>query len=441
MNLKPIYDGVELAVRLAALATAVAFIWRREPARRPVLLVALNALTILALNLLLLAPAMGIDFDFFRKAGLDVLDGLDPYAPGAFERHPFLNPPSALPLFAAFGLAPRNIGFAVWTALNLTALALLPAYALYVLNVRRGADEPPIVLSPEALLALTTALVVSDSALVGIYIGQLSVLTAVMIVAALHAQALRRPALAGLALAVATIKISTMLPFLLILFRRRTDLRTWIVLAAATLVLAAAPSGGLVEAVRRLPELVQKIGEMARPGMTNDYSYAGTENANIVGFDHALYRLGLRDRRVIGVVQLFLIAVFAGWVAWTSGRSERRRTSAPALVSLLAMVFLYHRNYDAVILAVPLVYATTRARSAEGRARFYYGAAATMILLLLYYNHNAMVALTRGSQHWSTAGRLLQAVLLPYATWFVLLSAAAIAAAVSREQSLTFDER
>ena len=85
------------------------------------------------------------------------------------------------------------------------------------------------------------------------------------------------------------------------------------------------------------------------------------------------------------------------------------------------MVFLYHRDYDTVILALPLVYCAARARSEPGLAGRLFAGCALAIYSILYLNLPLLMFLTAKSQEWGLVGRLIQATLLPYATWLVVL--------------------
>src|SRR5436309_2532819 len=85
------------------------------------------------------------------------------------------------------------------------------------------------------------------------------------------------------------------------------------------------------------PWLPRRIEEMGRPGQTNDYSFQGTENANIVGFDHALYRLGLRDRRLIRLLQGAAILAVGAWVARQVAGGRLPRGAACSLVALYSI--------------------------------------------------------------------------------------------------------
>src|SRR5271157_5188577 len=132
----------------------------------------------------------GFDFQLFWKTGLDVWRGADPYAPARFAEHPFLNPPTALPLFALFAALPIRASLAFWTLLN--------------------------VASSLGLIVLARSTLMSQDRL---DLGQLGVFTAVMLVLALVAQGRGRPIWAGVCLFLATVKFVTMIPFLVLFLR------------------------------------------------------------------------------------------------------------------------------------------------------------------------------------------------------------------------------
>jgi hypothetical protein len=415
-------------VTAAALLAALGLVWRAEV--RPSLFwgIAVASAVVLCLDLGVLyflpLPGLGVDYQFFRGAGGDVWAGLDPYDLSRASREHFLNPPTALPLFALFALLPERPGFVVWTALNVLACLALPAYARRVLTVQARGGGPavhtPRSLPPWGIAGLSAALAVSEAARTGLYLGQLSILTALLLLAALDAQGRRRPVLAGVCLALATMKVATMLPFL-VLFLRRGDGRTWLSLVASCALLIVV-TGHATRLPDDLAALLHRIGRLASPGKVNDYSFEGPRNAGILGFDHALYRLGLRDRRTITIVQATALVVTGLWVARHVVTGRMPRDLACALVACFSTIFLYHRNYDSVILALPLISLSTGARAEAGRLRCALALGATSVLLILYLNLNAMVELTNRSTVWGSGGRLAQAVVLPYATWLVVFS-------------------
>jgi Glycosyltransferase family 87 len=377
-------------------------------------------------------PHVGIDYRFFWGAGRDVWAGVNPYAPDRFAEHPFLNPPSALPLFAAFALLPFPAGYIAWSVLNVVASVALVPLALRVLAAQERLDGRPAAeggtslsggLPEFVLLALISALAVSDASMLTTGIGQLSLMEAVVLAAALLAQSRGRPVVTGALLALATAKVGTMLPFLL-LFLRRADWRAWAALGATTLALCLA-AGSPGDLPARLATVPERIGQLEAPGQVNDYSFEGTRPENILGFEYSFYCLGLRDRTVIKVGQYAAVLLLGAWVGWqVLGRDRLPRAAACSLVALYSTVFLYHRNYDTVILALPLVYSAGRARLASGRARWLFAACATAILLVLHLNIDVLKTVRGLSLEWGVWGRIVQAVVLPYATWLILLAMA-----------------
>jgi hypothetical protein len=276
-------------------------------------------------------------------------------------------------------------------------------------------------LSPGAITILTVALAVSEPSRATLYTGQLSILVAVLVLLALHAQGWGRPLLAGLFLALASVKPATVLPFL-VLFHQKADGKTWLVLGGIVLGLCLL-SGSPARLIARLAVLRNQVDRLASPGQVNDYSFAGPRSETIVALDHALYRLGLRDRELLRAAQSSLLLVLGCWVLpQVLGRRRLPRTAACSLVALYATVFLYHRTYDLVVLVLPLVYSTAQARSLTGGTRRAFTACAICILVALFVKMDWLIALQRASLGWGAWGRVVQAAVLPCATWLILLA-------------------
>ena len=85
------------------------------------LIAAILAILVIQLYAVSRHDLFGLDFQFFWKAGCDVWGGVDPYSPSRFTEHPFLNPPTALPLFALFAALPIRASLAFWTLLNVAS--------------------------------------------------------------------------------------------------------------------------------------------------------------------------------------------------------------------------------------------------------------------------------------------------------------------------------
>ena len=248
----------------------------------------------------------GYDYSIFAKVGRDVWAGVNPYAAGRFGEHPFLNPPTALPLFALFAVLPSRVSLALWTVANVMASLALVVLAQYALRLQARLDDRAEEgsaqawrLPPLAIAGLSICLTFSDSSLMGFYVGQLNVFVAVMLLAALVAQGKGRPVWAGLYLSLATVKVGTMLPFLL-LFLRKADRWTWVSLSVLVIGFCSL-TGRITELPGRLATLVDRVGELSAPGEVNDYSFHGTRNESIISLEHLLFRLGMRDRRASGM--------------------------------------------------------------------------------------------------------------------------------------------
>jgi hypothetical protein len=165
------------------------------------------------------------------------------------------------------------------------------------------------------------------------------------------------------------------------------------------------------------------VDTLASPGQVNDYSFAGPRSESIVAFDHALYRLGLRDRGLIRALQSLLLLALGGWVLHqVLGRRRLPRAAACSLVALYAAVFLYHRTYDLVLLVLPLVYSSGQARALTGGARRAFAACAVCLLVTLFVKIDWLIDLQRASLGWGAWGRVVQAAVLPCATWLILLA-------------------
>jgi hypothetical protein len=419
-------------VKALSVAAVIVILLRREIKANILRMVAAGAFCLLLLDLcLIFATPIAFDYRIFWVVGRDLWEGRDPYDPGRFAFNPFLNPPTALPLFALFATARYLPSLVVWTLANVLFCLTLPALAGCALSAQQSlsGSQPAGIgtwrpLPTRVMAALCLMLIVSDVFAAGLLTGQLGLLTALALVAALDAQGRERPILSGAWLGLATIKVSTMLPFLL-LFLRKRDVRTWIALGLTCAALCLA-GGSPAVLPRRVSWTLNQIGSLSAPGQVNDYSFVGPQSATVIGFDHAMYRLGLRDRTTIHVLQLIVVAMLGLWVASLAWACRLPRAAICSLVALYSVLFFYHRLYDTVVLILPLVYCVSRSQSAEGRCRWWFIASSIAILLVWFMSAIAMKALTQASLSWAHYGRPIQAVVLPYATWMILAAMACI---------------
>lgn len=378
------------------------------------------------------------DYYAFYASGRAVLTGGDPYAartgpvdaeaPGIANGNVALNPPSALPLFALFGLMPVHVGYLAFAAANLglaLALAALAARALAPPGGRSPADDA----SP--LVAAT--LLVSWSCFLGIATGQVSLIAATAIAAGLAAQGAGRPYLAGACLALATVKPNTLLPFLL-LFLNRRDLKTWAALALTTaaLILIATPPAAVPG---RLAAILGRIGEYGGPGRINDPSFANGNSVSILGLDRVMYCLGLTRRSVVSAAQAAILAA-AGLALARRVLFDLRaeRAASIALVSIYAALFFYHRQGDAVLLTLPLAYAVAGLLGGDGpRGRRVALGLAVVSMLVTLYVPGSMVksAWDRLAVRGGPAASGFRVTVLPLANYGLIAAFAAIWAAAA----------
>jgi Glycosyltransferase family 87 len=353
----------------------------------------------------------GCDTRWFWLAGLDVVAGIDPY------RNEFcLTPPTGLPVFYLFALFPFDQTLLVWTVLNLAGVAVLVMVARAAIrSAGTGADWD---LPAPAVGVLTAALALSVSCGYGIGVGQMALFTTLMILGALWARNRGRAVLAGAGLALATIKVGTMLPFLM-LFRRRYDRRSWATLAAGCLGLYLLTSP-LLEMPTRLSECLRNIAVMGAPGHMNNFTHPVC--FDLIGFDRAIYFLGVDDRTAVRLGQYSAVLALGVWVGWLVLRkSDMSEAARCALVAFFASLFLYHRLYDMPILVLPLAYAMGRARVTIGRQRWLYVASVAAVLAVLYLRLETVKVLGAQPRGEEVLSRLVQALVVPYGVWLTLV--------------------
>ena len=401
-------------IAMIVLSVSVASLLGMRLVQRWIPIIATLGLVSFLINTYILNYPVGGDLFVFWKAGVAVLKGANPYADPAM-----VSPPTALPLFALMASLPFDTVKFVWTTVNIgAALALIPLSQL-ALQVQTRRKFKAL---PRALLSLSIATVVLSLPIYwGMGLGQLAVLESVCLYTALYAQGKNWPILAGGALALATIKPQTMLPFLL-LFLRKSDFRTWVSFIFIVLVLCLASSP-----LDALPLLIQQelvnISKLAAPGAINDYSFEAQFSYTIIGIDRALYCLGLRDRAVIRITQLVILGLLGGGLEVEICRKGLPRGGACALVAIYSCLFLYHRFHDVSILTLPLVYAWSRALFCErpGRSLFL---ATFLALLPIFFIHSKLVEVVVEAISSKVGGIkwLLDALVLPYATWLALIA-------------------
>ena len=355
------------------------------------------------------------DFQVFYQTGMAIVRGTDPY--GSTLSQYLIN---ALPFFGFLALFPYRVSSTLWYALNFVLLFLVVRSCQLIVQQSKGSNSG---LPWFGDAHVTLGVMLAGATTWGLDAGQLVIWTTLWVYAAIRALAKKREVTAGFALAAASPKITTVFPFLLLLLDRRYW-KAWIAFALlmGLLCLCLYHPGrlpGLVGEQLENVRLVRQVGEI------NDYGFSGPFHDDMLGLEHWLYCLGLRDGRTISLLQLgILFFIGLGLLR------ERVLRSDPAdelrlavLLCVYSCVFLYHRSYDSLILALPLFYCVDRAREGNRRRAFLYKAVATGLLLVLNFPRGGvLIRLSNWTQTSGLFGRLVQVFLLPYCTWILLAS-------------------
>lgn len=200
-----------------ALVVVVSLFWSRKSLTARVISVG-AAVTLVLLRATTLLPMISgdlyqIDLEDRVVSGRTIIRGEDPYT---FDM--MVYPPTALPLFVGMASVPEPWLQRAWAVLNIAGcLALVPlsSWALW------GRSEGHRRLGTLETVLLASVVGFSDSAVTHHVLGQLSVLVSLCLVGVLVLVNSGRSVAAGLLLAVASIKVATMLPFSLVLLRHR----------------------------------------------------------------------------------------------------------------------------------------------------------------------------------------------------------------------------
>ena len=225
-----------------------------------------------------------------------------------YEIQAFANPPNSFPLFALFAALPRTYSAKIWTIVNVVAAVLLVPLARITLAAQvRGSR---IVLPEPSVWALAAIVSLSIPVHFAMNLGQVSIFVAFCLLAALYCQSQHQAVLAGVFLALATVKPHTAIP-ILVLYLRKSDLRTWISLAVVTILLTLSTSS-ISEFPGRIADEMRNVAELSAAGKVNDYSFDNLYDHMIIGFDRTLYCLGLRDRSAIRLAQVIILAAIGG---------------------------------------------------------------------------------------------------------------------------------
>ncbi len=179
-------------------------------------------------------------------------------------------------------------------------------------------------------------------------------ITSLLILAALDLKSRGRPFLAGLSLAVATLKIGMMLPSLT-QFCDRRGRWAWVGLATGVAMLIALGTTPH-QMTNRFRENLANIAETSRPGGQDDMAFENRISDDLISVGRWLYCLGMRDRSAIKLLEFGILGVMGIGLAAASASRRLATDAAMAAACTFGTFFLYHRVYDTVLLAPALIY-------------------------------------------------------------------------------------
>lgn len=370
------------------------------------------------------------DHHIFWLAGRTALSGGDPY-----DRPEFLNPPTAIPIYMLFALLSEKTSFVVQSVLSFVSSALLVRVSHAVI----AGEDPthPRLLRTGTLWCLSTAVAMSVPAQLNIRFGQVALLVTIAFFFAIYWQQRQKNFPSGLAWAIGSIKIGTMFPLLLtVIWRRDTRAIVWMVVCGILLAVATPGPLGLIT---WLKQDLTNIIRLSGVGEVNDYTSAGSQYHSIVGLDSLFYRvLATENRRLVSAAQFATLGVLGIWIAlrgvvW----KQWPRGAFISIAALYSSIFLYHRSYDLVVLALPLVFVASQLQRSLGTARNWYWVSLIAICVPLFTHSRMNVGLAMLVDHVpgipSLIVHIVDAVFIPLPTWLVLAAIASLSRACSVE--------
>ncbi|MFQ5666145.1 MAG: glycosyltransferase family 87 protein [Candidatus Binatia bacterium] len=283
---------------------------------------------------------------------VSLLAGHNPYDAAAYTRtYPVrssfpLYSPLTLLIHLPFGLLPYRTAEAVYYALTLVLTVVLARLTLNACGLAS---------TPARVLGLAALLLISRPGQMNLLGGQTTVAVVIGAYAALHL-ARTRPWLAGLGLALSTLKPTFGLPLTVLLLARR-DIRPVRIGWTIGGILAGGVVAVLVHNAGGVEPFLASLGVNSSAFLVNP---ANQTTSSISRLD-ALALLGrLLGRTPALAVQLAVGLGILGLGAFVvhrladNGRDERAQHLSAAVVCLTVLTCTYHQAYDLLLLAWPV---------------------------------------------------------------------------------------
>jgi hypothetical protein len=333
------------------------------------------------------------------------------------EKRP-LYPPPTLVLIAPYAAQPCWASHVTWQV-TLHVLALLAIGAL-VVDSQFARDDPRL----PFLIAALAALAPLHS---GLAKGQLAVASISCTILAIVAYGRERPNLSGVLLGIATaLKPQLGLAFTgYFVLRGRWRPATWAL--AITAVCGAIAIGRMALAgVDWVPSYLDNYHWFNDPDRNMDAGRGNPYRYMLINLQMALFGW-TESRAAVQAIALSATAALSLTYIALLRRVPRDEFLASGLVGVLCLLPVYHSNYDALVLALPVTWAV-RALASEHR-RF---AIATLAIsaLFLFPGGAAVHVLGQRLPDATTSSWWWQGLLLPFWPWALLVISIVLLAAL-----------
>lgn len=278
-------------------------------------------------------------------------DRISPYSPEYARTYPVnrqypLYSPAMFLLHYPLAFLPLEVGNIVYYLASFGLVIALAASALAVCGVPRTLTN---------VLGLSTLILVSRPGHINLLIGQV---TLPMVLGGLWAMHLarRRPWLAGLALAITTLKPTFGVAIVWLMFCRRDFRATFIAVAVG----GALAIAGIAPLVARdgVDSVVQSLHQSvsmheADPVVVPETSWTRIDTPSVVA-KFVPSELGPPVEFAITAACLLI----AGWALWQSSRGPRGEGAdglSALIIGTATLACVYHSTYDALLLVAPWV--------------------------------------------------------------------------------------
>lgn len=338
--------------------------------------------------------------------------GADLAATGLMDFMRNIYVPTTLPAFLPLAVFPWPVAKVLWVVCNAGGMLFIALGLARLLGWR--ATAPKSLVMTAFLLALMPAYETTK-------LGQTPIACTAALVAAMLLERRGLSRRAGLLYGLcAAIKVQIGLPFLAyVLWRRR-----WGAAAVAGALLMVSTGAAVLRMETAAPSWAgswsANLAQTATGGGANDPSPLNPMRSGMINLQYPLHVV-IQSPVMVNGLTLVLVGVGAlATVRLIRGGDSARELLALSLVAVLTLLVVYHRNYDAVLLAIPIAWACGVLHT-EARWQ-------GVVLLVLAANYLAPTpmalewlerqALLPG---WLTKGWLWELVLLPQQVWVLVL--------------------